>query len=101
MVEIGGKPILWHIMAHYAAYGYKGELIKEYFRNAFLGSSDFVVDLKDGSVELLNSSQLDWKVGLVDTGLETMTGGRIRRLAPMLGSATFMVTYGDGLADVD
>ena len=90
MVEIGGKPLLWHIMAHYAGYGYKdflvacgykGELIKEYFRNAFLGSSDFVVELKDGSVQVLNPPVLDWRVGLIDTGLETMTGGRLRRLA--------------------
>jgi glucose-1-phosphate cytidylyltransferase len=110
MVEIGGKPLLWHIMAHYAGYGYKdflvacgykGELIKEYFRNAFLGSSDFVVELKDGSVQVLNPPVLDWRVGLIDTGLETMTGGRLRRLAGWIGRETFMATYGDGVADVD
>jgi glucose-1-phosphate cytidylyltransferase len=109
MVEIGGKPLLWHIMALYAgngykdflvACGYKGELIKEYFRNASLHSSDFVVELKDGSLEVLNPPQLDWRVGLVDTGLETMTGGRIRRLAGWIGRETFMATYGDGLSDV-
>jgi glucose-1-phosphate cytidylyltransferase len=110
MVEIGGRPLLWHLMALYAAQGYndfliacgyKGELIKEYFRNAFLGSSDFVVSLKDGAVEVLNPPQLDWRVGLIDTGLDTMTGGRIRRLAGWLGRETFMATYGDGLADID
>jgi len=110
MVEIGGKPLLWHIMALYAGYGYndflvacgyKGELIKEYFRNAFLGSSDFVVELKDGSVQVLNPPQLDWRVGLIDTGLETKTGGRLRRLAGWIGSETFMATYGDGVADLD
>ena len=110
MVEIGGKPLLWHIMALYAAKGYKdflvacgykGELIKEYFRNASLHSSDFVIELKDGSLQMLNPPQLDWRVGLVDTGLETMTGGRIRRLAGWIGRETFMATYGDGLSDVD
>ncbi|HEV8613211.1 MAG TPA: glucose-1-phosphate cytidylyltransferase [Gemmatimonadales bacterium] len=110
MVEIGGKPLLWHLMALYASYGYKdflvacgykGELIKEYFRNAFLGSSDFVVELKDGSVQVLNAPNLDWRVGLINTGLETMTGGRIRRLAGLIGPETFMVTYGDGVGDVD
>ena len=110
MVEIGGKPILWHIMAHYARYGYqdfliacgyKGELIKEYFRGAFLGSSDFVVELKDGSVEVISTPREDWRVGLIDTGLATLTGGRIRRLAGLIGKQTFMVTYGDGVSDVD
>jgi glucose-1-phosphate cytidylyltransferase len=83
------------------ACGYKGELIKEYFRNAFLGSSDFVVELKDGSVQVLNPPVLDWRVGLIDTGLETMTGGRLRRLAGWIGRETFMATYGDGVADID
>jgi glucose-1-phosphate cytidylyltransferase len=110
MVEIGGKPLLWHLMALYAGHGYsdflvacgyKGELIKEYFRNAYIGSSDFVVELKDGSVEVLNPPRLDWRVGLVDTGLDTMTGGRLRRLAGLVGRESFMATYGDGLGDVD
>lgn len=110
LVEIGGKPLLWHLMSIYATHGYsdflvacgyKGELIKEYFRSAFLASSDFVIDLADGAVEVVNPSRLNWKVGLVDTGMDTMTGGRIRRLAPWLGNATFMVTYGDGLGNVD
>jgi len=110
MVEIGGKPLLWHIMSIYAVHGhrdflvacgYKGDMIKEYFRNAYLHASDFVINLSDGAVEMLNPPQLDWKVGLVDTGLDTMTGGRLRRLAPWLRDETFMATYGDGVADVD
>jgi glucose-1-phosphate cytidylyltransferase len=110
MVEIGGKPLLWHIMAGYAAHGYrdflvacgyKGELIKEYFRNAFLGSSDFVVDLATGAVDVRNPPRLDWRVGLVDTGLDTMTGGRIRRLREWIGAEAFMATYGDGVSDLD
>lgn len=110
MVEIGGKPMIWHIMSIYAsqgyreflvACGYKGEFIKEYFRNAFLHNSDFEIDLKDGAVKVMNGSAIDWKVGLVDTGLDTMTGGRIRRLQPFVGNKTFMATYGDGLASID
>lgn len=110
MVEIGGKPLLWHIMSMYAGYGhgdflvacgYRGELIKEYFRNTFLSSSDFTIDLRDGSVEVLNPPQLEWKVGLVDTGQNTMTGGRIKRLSRWLSGGTFMATYGDGLGSVD
>lgn len=110
MVEIGGKPMLWHIMSIYASHGYqdflvacgyKGELVKEYFRNAFLASSDFVIDLSDGAVEVVTPSRLPWKVGLVDTGMDTMTGGRIRRLAKWLGNETFMVTYGDGVGNVN
>lgn len=109
MVEIGGKPMLWHIMRLYAAHGfndflvacgYKGECIKEYFRNAFIHSTDFAIDLRDGAVSVMNGSQIDWKVGLVDTGLHTMTGGRIRRLRQWVGDATFMATYGDGLSSV-
>jgi glucose-1-phosphate cytidylyltransferase len=110
MVEIGGRPILWHIMKMYAAHGftdfliacgYKGEMIKEYFGNFFLHESDYVIDLKDGSLEVLNSGKLDWKVAVIDTGLATMTGGRIRRLKPWLGDDPFMVTYGDGLGSID
>lgn len=110
MVEVGGKPLLWHVMSIYASHGhrdflvacgYKGELIKEYFRSAFLSSSDFCVDLGSGQVEVLNPSRLDWKVGLVDTGLDTMTGGRIRRLAAWLKDGPFMMTYGDGVGNVD
>ncbi len=110
MVEIGGKPILWHIMSWYAHYGfkdfyvacgYKGEMIKEYFHNYFIHNSDYVVDLRDGSHQVVNNNSVDWRIGLVDTGLNTMTGGRILRLKKWLGRETFMVTYGDGLGDVD
>ncbi|MFN8574379.1 MAG: glucose-1-phosphate cytidylyltransferase [Gemmatimonadaceae bacterium] len=110
MVEIGGRPILWHLMAFYAAQGfkdfvvacgYKGEMIKEYFRNIVLHESDFRIDLRDGSMTVLNGSKLDWRVSLVDTGLDTMTGGRVRRVHPLLGNATFMCTYGDGLSDAN
>jgi glucose-1-phosphate cytidylyltransferase len=110
MVEIGGRPILWHLMSYFASYGhrdflvacgYRGEMIKEYFRNITAHESDFVVDLRDGSTTTLRESQLDWRVGLVATGLDTMTGGRIRRMAPHLGGSRFFCTYGDGLSDVD
>lgn len=110
MVEIGGRPILWHLMSFFASHGhrdfmvacgYRGEMIKEYFRDIAMHESDFVVDLRDGSMTVLKESQLDWRVGVVDTGLETMTGGRIRRLRPHIGAERFMCTYGDGLSDVD
>jgi glucose-1-phosphate cytidylyltransferase len=110
MVEIGGKPILWHIMKMYAAHGftdfliacgYKGEMIKEYFGNFFLHESDYVIDLRDGSLEVVNSGKLEWKVGVVDTGQETMTGGRILRLREWIGDDTFMATYGDGVGSID
>ncbi|MBV6521956.1 MAG: Glucose-1-phosphate cytidylyltransferase [Gemmatimonadaceae bacterium] len=110
MVEIGGRPLLWHLMAFYAAHGhkdfvvacgYKGEMIKEYFRNIVLHESDFRVDLRDGTMTVLNGSKLDWRVSVVDTGLDTMTGGRLRRVRPILNESTFMCTYGDGLSDVD
>jgi glucose-1-phosphate cytidylyltransferase len=110
MVEIGGKPMLWHIMSFYASYGhkdfliacgYKGDLIKEYFRDIVLHESDFVIRLSDGAINTLNGSRLDWNVGLVDTGLDTLTGGRIRRLEPHLRGQRFMCTYGDGLSNVD
>jgi glucose-1-phosphate cytidylyltransferase len=109
MVEIGGWPILWHIMSIFAdhgykeflvACGYKGEMIKEYFHNFFLHQSDYVIDLRDGSRELLHSSTLDWRVGVIDTGHETATGGRVLRLRRWLGQETFMVTYGDGLGNI-
>lgn len=109
MVEIGGKPILWHIMTIYArhgyksflvACGYKGEVIKEYFHNYRLRNSTVFVSLKDGAEAITNHSVPDWKVGLIDTGLETLTGGRILRLREYI-RGTFMVTYGDGLANID
>jgi glucose-1-phosphate cytidylyltransferase len=110
MVEIGGKPILWHIMSIYAAHGhkeflvacgYKMELIKEYFNNFRLHTSDYRIDLGKGALEFLNDSKIDWCISVIDTGLETMTAGRILRLRRYLESDTFMVTYGDGVGDVD
>jgi glucose-1-phosphate cytidylyltransferase len=110
MVEIGHKPMLWHIMSIYAAHGlkdfvvacgYKGELIKEYFWDYYRLNSDAIIDLSDGSVEVVGSKGLDWRVAAIDTGLDTMTGGRIRRLSKWLDGETFMVTYGDGLSDID
>jgi glucose-1-phosphate cytidylyltransferase len=110
MVEIGGRPILWHLMNFYASFGfkeflvacgYKGEMIKEYFKNIAVHESDFSVDLRDGSMQVINGSRLDWKVGLVDTGTDTMTGGRLRRLRALTNGETCMATYGDGLSDVD
>jgi glucose-1-phosphate cytidylyltransferase len=110
MVEIGGRPILWHLMSFFAsqghrdflvACGYRGDMIKEYFRNIVTHESDFIVDLSDGAMKVLNRSRLDWRVGVVDTGLDTMTGGRVRRLKQHIGDNRFMCTYGDGLSDVD
>lgn len=110
MVEIGGKPILWHIMKMYAHFGindfiillgYKGYYIKEYFSNYFLHQSDVTIDLKDNSIEVHNNSAEPWKVTLLDTGANTMTGGRIKRAAPYLNNEPFLVTYGDGVSDVD
>jgi len=110
MVEIGGKPMLWHIMGIYAGHGfkdflvacgYRGEMIKEYFHHYFVRGSDYFVDLRDGKVDVVNANHLDWRIGVVDTGLETQTGGRILRLREWIGKETFLVTYGDGLGDVD
>jgi glucose-1-phosphate cytidylyltransferase len=111
MVEIGGRPILWHIMHIYAHYGhkeflialgYKGEVIKDYFLRFTAMSSNLTVDLANGARTVHDSQGADWKVHLVDTGLETQTGGRVKRLKRWLGDApAFMLTYGDGLADVD
>ena len=110
MVEVGGKPMLWHIMNIYAAHGYrdfviacgyKSEIIKEYFRNFYYHNSDLMVNLRDGSCSTLNSNSPDWRITLVDTGLETMTGGRLLRVAPTVGRETFMLTYGDGVGNVD
>jgi len=110
MIEIGGKPILWHIMSLYASHGfndflvacgYKGEMIKEYFHNYLVHNSDLFLNLKEGTCRVANSLAPDWQVGLVDTGLNTLTGGRVRRLQGLLGNHTFLVTYGDGLGNVD
>jgi glucose-1-phosphate cytidylyltransferase len=109
MVEVGGKPILWHILNIYSAYGfneftlalgYKGEAIKAYFMNFYALNNDITVDLARGKSSIHQGKQPDWKVELVDTGHDTMTGGRIKRLQPWLGNDTFMATYGDGVADV-
>lgn len=111
LVEIGGKPILWHIMNIYAchgvdefiiALGYKGEVIKEYFLNFYAINNDISIDLGSGDTVIHQGNQPSWKVHLVDTGLHTMTGGRLARLRDWLGKdETFMFTYGDGVADVD
>jgi glucose-1-phosphate cytidylyltransferase len=110
MVEIGGKPILWHIMKLYAsqghkefliACGYKGELIKEYFANYFIHNSDYFLDLKSGGRQIVSPNGIDWQVGMLDTGLDTMTGGRILRLRAWLRPEAFLVTYGDGLGNID
>ena len=109
MVEIGGRPILWHIMSVYAAHGhsdflvacgYKGEMIKQYFHQYAVHHSDYIVNLKSGVVQVVNPHPLDWQVGVIDTGLDTMTGGRLRRLRPYL-TDTFLVTYGDGVGNID
>ena len=111
MVEIGGHPILWHIMMHYSRYGfsdfiiclgYKGYFIKEYFANYVLHRSDVTVDLVSNRIDYIRPETLPpWKVTLVDTGAETMTGGRLRRVGHLLGDEPFCMTYGDGVSDVD
>ena len=110
MVEIGDKPILWHIMQLYAHYnvkdfylalGYKQEYIKDYFLNFYSRNNDFHVNLGEGSLNYLKSAKLDWNVNLIDTGDETLTGGRILRLKEFVKDGTFMMTYGDGVSDVD
>lgn len=111
MVEIGGKPILWHIMKIYSTYGlndfivclgYKGYLIKEYFANYFLHSSDVLIDLSTNRIETLRHDSEPWRVTLVETGSETMTGGRLKRILPYVkDDEMFCFTYGDGLADID
>ena len=110
MIEIGGKPILWHIMKIYAAYGikefviccgYKGYVIKEYFLNYFLHNTDVSVDLSNNTVKLLENHSEDWKVTLVDTGLNTMTAGRLKRVRKYVEGEPFCLTYGDGVSDVN
>ncbi len=111
MVEIGGKPMLWHIMNIYSAHGvdefiialgYKGEVIKEYFRNFYAFNNDISVDLSCGEIKVHDGNQPAWKLHLVDTGHRTNTGGRIRCLKPWLGDdETFLLTYGDGVADIN
>jgi len=110
MVLIGGKPILWHIMKIYSHYGlhdfvillgYKGYYIKEYFANYFLHQSDITIDLQNNHMTVHNNTSEPWKVTLVDTGLDAMTGSRIKRAESYLRDETFLLTYGDGVADVD
>jgi glucose-1-phosphate cytidylyltransferase len=110
MVEIGEKPILWHIMKIYSHYGfddfvialgYKGYVIKEYFSNYFLHNADVTFDMGRNEMTIHQAAVEPWRVTLVDTGVETMTGGRVARLAQYLGDETFMLTYGDGVANVD
>jgi glucose-1-phosphate cytidylyltransferase len=110
MVKVGDKPILWHIMKRYAnfghkdfyvALGYKAEVIKEYFLNYSSLNSDFMVDLGSGKVTSHQAVNIDWKVTLVNTGKHTLTGGRAKRMRGFIGNQTFMLTYGDGVADID
>lgn len=110
MVTVGGRPILWHIMRTYAhfghkdfylALGYKAELVKEYFLHYRSLNADFTVDLATGAVSPHQTDDADWRVTLVHTGLESMTGGRVKRLQSFIGNEPFMLTYGDGVADID
>jgi glucose-1-phosphate cytidylyltransferase len=109
MVEVGGKPLLWHIMNIYAYYGfkefiialgYKGEIIKEYFLNYHYHSRSLTINLKNGEVVAHNRDGEDWIVHLLDTGIETNTGGRVKQVADFIGNETFMMTYGDGVCNV-
>lgn len=110
MIEIGGKPILWHIMKIYSYYGfndfviccgYKGYLIKEYFANYYMHQADITVDLAENKLEIHSSYAEPWRVTLVDTGINTMTGGRIKRIQKYIGDEAFMLTYGDGVGNVN
>ena len=110
MVEVGGKPILWHIMKTYSHYGinefvillgYKGYYIKEYFANYFLHQSDVTIDMSSGDIEVHNNSSEPWKVTLLDTGLNAMTGARVKKAKDHIGNEPFLLTYGDGLANID
>ena len=110
MIEIGGRPILWHIMKYYSEFGfhdfviclgYKQYVVKEFFADYFLHTSDVTFDLANNKMEVHNNYAEPWKVTLVDTGLNTMTGGRVKRSQPYIGDETFMLTYGDGVCNVD
>lgn len=110
MVEIGGKPILWHIMKTYSLHGinefviccgYKAYIIKEWFANYFMHNSDVTVDLANNTIEVHECKAEPWKVTLVDTGLHTMTGGRIKRIQKYVGDESFLLTYGDGVSDIN
>lgn len=110
MVEIGGRPIIWHLMNIYAnagfedfvvACGYRQDVVKDYFRSLYATTNDLTVDFSTGHIEYHQRAKTNWKVHLMDTGLSTMTGGRIKRLRDVIGNETFMCTYGDGLASID
>ena len=110
MIEIGEKPILWHIMKHYSQYGYnefviclgyKQYVVKEFFADYFLHTSDVTFDLANNSMKVHNNYSEPWKVTLIDTGLHTMTGGRVKRIREYVGDEPFMLTYGDGVSDID
>jgi len=110
MIEIGDEPILWHIMKHYSAYGfhdfvicagYKQDVIKEYFANYYLHQADVTFDLSNNSMEIESSPKIPWRVTVVDTGLNTMTGGRIKRIQRYIGNEPFFLTYGDAVSDID
>ena len=110
MVEIGQKPILWHIMKYYYHYGfdefiillgYKQEVIKDYFNNYFIHNSNVTFDMKNNEINIHENNNEKWKVTLIDTGLDTMTGGRLKRIESILKDETFMLTYGDAVSDVD
>lgn len=110
MVDVGGKPIIWHIMNVYSHYGindfivccgYKGYMIKEYFANYHTHMSDLTVDLRSGDIKYYNSKAEPWTITLIDTGLNSMTGGRLKRVKEYIGDETFMLTYGDGVSDVN
>ncbi len=110
MVEIGGRPILWHIMKTYSSYGfnefvictgYKGYVIKEFFANYYLHTTDVTFDISKGELEIHNNKTEPWKVTLIDTGEETMTGGRLKRISQFVGGQDFCMTYGDGVSNVN
>ncbi len=110
MVEIGGRPMLWHILNIYASHGhsdflvacgYKSQIIKQYFHDFVIHNSDYVIDFRTGKLDYVHPHGVDWRVAVIDTGLDTMTGGRILRLKQLVRGDTFMATYGDGLANVD
>jgi glucose-1-phosphate cytidylyltransferase len=110
MVSIGGRPILWHIMSHFAHYGhrefilalgYKSEMVRDYFTNFQRLNSDLTVEMSTGEISVIGSEVPDWKVTMIDTGLHTQTGGRLRRLSALVGDGDFFLTYGDGVSDVD
>ncbi len=110
MIEVGGKPMLWHLMNIYSHYGfhefilalgYKSEVVKEYFLNYFAINNDLTVDLKSGKTKIHQNRALEWAIHMIDTGLSTQTGGRLKRLKDWIGDETFMMTYGDGVSNVD